>query len=62
MPSNKTKIHIFLIGIGFSEKDSIYEKKYHQNNSIKINLQDNSLSKCKIDWGEIKTGRKTTSN
>tara|TARA_B100000989_G_C19527520_1_gene467725 strand:+ start:653 stop:3796 length:3144 start_codon:yes stop_codon:yes gene_type:complete len=62
MPSNKIKIHIFLTGIGFSEKDSIYEKKYHQNNRIIINLQDNSLSKCKIDWGEIKTGRKTTSN
>ena len=62
MPSDKTKIHVFLIGIGFSEKDSIYEKKYHQNNSIKINLQNNSLSECKIDWGEIKAGRLTTSN
>ena len=62
MPSNRTKIHTLLTEIGFSEKDSIYEKKYYQNNKVKINLQDNSLSKCKIDWGEVKTGRKTTSN
>ena len=64
---NHQEIKEFIELIGFIENYSNpnnYSKAYksHSDFRININLSNNDLTKCTIDWGIIKLGRTTTSN